>query len=134
MKRKTKVSCALIIVVLICYFITYHLITRYELNEERTFILPQSDYPISIDYMSLDSAIFKLPPSDYTLEVYCDSWFQIIPCMPGNSSDVPCIVKLKNNKTGKCLHKEKFTMLQLLYPIIITSNNVEIGKFTTWEF
>jgi len=110
---KRKFSCILLILVLVgCLFIYYHM-NRYKFSHENSFILPQPDY---------------------TLEVYYDSWRQFIPGMPGNSSDVPCIVKLRNNKTRKILYKEKFEMLQLLHPIVATSNKVEIGKFTIWEF
>ena len=113
MNKTTKMNCALVILILVCFLLMYFFLPRYQLNEEYTF---------------------KLPESDYTLEVYCDSWFQLIPSMPGNASDVPCIVKLINHTTGKSLYKKKFEMLQLLDPIIINSNKLEIGKFTTWEF
>ena len=88
-------------------------------------------YCVQKRYKYSDEYSFKSHLSEHRVEVYYDSWSRHF---PGNSSDAPCIVKLIDQKTGKCLHKKKFEMMFLLDPIIINGNSVEIGKFTYWTF
>jgi len=69
--------------------------------------------------------------SNHTIKVYRDTWHW---GMPGSSSDAPCVVKLIDNNTGKCLHMAKFDMLQNVRNIKFYKNSVKVDVFTEWFF
>ena len=100
-----------------------------------TAILPFTYREIyfSIRYRYDENYSFKIPKSNHTIKVYRDLWY--FGFAPGGGSDVPCIVKLVNNKTGRCLYSMKLDMIQLVNSHVISRRTIIwIGSGTEWKF
>ena len=94
-------------------------------------ISPKAYFLIRYKYIEEYSHKFHLP--NHTVKVYIDSWFNGF--APGGGSDAPCIVKLIDNNTGKCLYTTRLGMIQLINDVIVRTNSISfIGIETEWEF
>ena len=87
----------------------------------------------SIRYKYSEDYSFESYVSNHTIKVYYDSWYNGFAL--GGGSDAPCIVKLIDNKTGKCLYVTKLNMIQHVNSRIISRNSILwIGYGVEWKF
>jgi len=115
-KRKKQILCIVLFIVLfavLCCFICpkVYFIIRYQHDE----------------FYSFESYL-----SNHTIKVYRDLWYNGF--APGGGSDSPCIVKLIDNDTGKCLYVIRLEMIQNVKDIKIYPNSIFIGSETEWKY
>ena len=81
-----------------------------------SFLLLQKNYELSIEEVS--------PSQEYKLCVYRDSSYR---GFPGSSSDASGLIVLTRIKDGKCLFRDKITMVQLVDDIKWEEDAVRIN-------
>ncbi|MDB6018423.1 MAG: uncharacterized protein JWR19_2912 [Pedosphaera sp.] len=73
---------------------------------------------------------FTSPDGRYRIVVYA---FSASLVMPGQSGDVPGVVRLYETETGKVLEEQKVEMVQLIEPPTWSPTNVDIKLFADWK-